>query len=82
MPNIIRQPNVFCTSCGAILSQDEIWAENTGSVPWDNRSNEVLCEYCYQLSEPSVSGSYEGPDPSDEDYWDQMLDENWDAIDV
>jgi predicted RNA-binding Zn-ribbon protein involved in translation (DUF1610 family) len=61
-----------CTSCGAVLSPDEVWAAFSGSAD-NGMGEEVLCEYCYD-GEPQPSGSYEGPDSSDEDYWDQMLD--------
>ncbi len=62
----------YCTECGSVLTNDEIWASDTGSAAYEGQP-EILCEFCYLQTTPQPTGSYEGPDPSDEDYYEQLF---------
>lgn len=64
--------STHCTECGSVLSTEEIWASDTGSAAYEGQP-EILCEFCYLQTTPQTSGSYEGPDPSDEDYYEQLF---------
>jgi hypothetical protein len=71
-----------CSVCSALLTDDEVWADSSGSVVYTTSSldldedlqigalNGVLCEHCYALQETTeFSGSYDFSDADELDPW-------------